>query len=73
MKICTKEPANPSFPVLEEGRLYENKYGRIYLCNQKHVLSCLEDGAVWSFEGGFGISSPGEWKDVTDKWCLKEL
>ena len=80
MKICkdTKEPKAKPIP----GHLYmhidpgNGCDGNIFICTEDNFLIDLDDGKVWSIEGGFGVSqysSPKYWKDVTDEYCLQRI
>ena len=77
MNICKKETQSSSSIGPIQGRLYqlsehEPMAGSLYLCDAGNSLINVQTGNYWNKEKGFSGQSM-LFKDVTDKYCLKEL
>ena len=76
MQLCNKKtsllPVPP--PQLIMGNLYKcPELPDVYMCAYEKRLINLSCGSGCSGAAGFGSLSGYGWKDVTDKYCLKEL
>ena len=76
MNVCKKETPTPQ-PEPRPGRLYQLSEdevlgGTLYLCDANNTLINVQTGRSWNKGKGFSGQSM-LFKDVTDKYCLKEL
>ena len=76
MQICNKTapivPISP--PKLIIGNLYKcSELPDVYMCAYENRLINLSYGSGCAGTAGFGCLRDYGWKDVTDKYCLKEL
>lgn len=73
MKVCiSTKVKKDKFPELKLGNLYQNQENKyIYIYAYEKRLINLESGTGWAGDQGFGKT--GDWIDVTDKYCVKEI